>query len=101
MAIDVSKIKGFDWDEGNVNKSFNKHGIHFKEAEETFFNEPLIVEKDFHHSIKERRYHALGRTDNGKLLFISFAIRDNRIRVISARNQSKKERKAYEKHQEP
>ena len=100
MTIDISSIKGFEWNEGNIDKSYKKHGIHFKEAEEAFFNEPVIVDDDKKHSKKEQRYHALGRTDNGRLLFISFTARKNKIRVISARKQSKKERKEYEKKQQ-
>ena len=100
MAIDITSVKGFDWDEGNIDKSYEKHGIHFKEAEEAFLNEPLIVDDDDKHSKKEQRYHALGRTDEGKLLFISFTVRRSRIRVISARKQSKRERKEYEKQQD-
>lgn len=99
MAIDVSKIKGFEWDEGNINKNYKKHGVHFKEAEEALLNEPLIVDKDVKHSSVEQRYHALGQTDQGVFLFISFTVRENQIRVISARKQSKRERKEYEKHQ--
>lgn len=100
MPIDITSIQGFDWDEGNIEKSRKKHGVHFKEAEEAFFNKPLIIDVDEKHSKEEQRYYALGRTDKNKLLFISFMIRKNRIRVISARKQSKKERREYEKHQE-
>jgi len=91
------KIIEFDWDEGNRDKNYKKHKVSFKEAEEVFFNQPLKVFKDKKHSQIEKRFIALGRTDNGRKLFIVFTIRKNKLRVISARDQSRKERKIYEK----
>lgn len=97
MGFDITKIDGFDWDHGNVNKSFIKHFIHFKEAEEAFFNSPLIIKVDKNHSHNEERHHCLGQNDEGKLLFVSFTIRNNKIRIISARPQNRKEKIHYEK----
>jgi uncharacterized protein len=94
-GVDFSNLTEFEWDKGNKGKNEVKHAVTNKESEEVFFNQPLIVE-DEHHSQVEQRYAAFGQTESGRLLAISFTVRNNKIRVISARDQSKKERKAYE-----
>jgi uncharacterized DUF497 family protein len=96
--IDWTKITGFDWDEGNTRKN-EKHGVTMAEAEQTFFNAPLLVLEDSKHSNQETRFHALGKTDDKRLLHITFTVRHNRekIRVISARDMHRKERVIYEK----
>ena len=94
------ECEGFDWDKGNIEKTWLKHKVSPVECEQIFFNEPLLVVEDPKHSQRERRYYALGHTDNGRLLFVAFTIRKNLIRVISARDMSRKERKKYEKNQE-
>jgi uncharacterized protein len=68
------------------------------EAEQVFFNEPLLLAPDSKHSVHEQRHHALGRTDEGRLLHITFTLRvsGTLIRVISARNMHRKERIFYE-----
>jgi uncharacterized protein len=86
---------GFQWDDMNVHKNWLKHRVSVSECEQVFFNRPLAVNDDQKHSLLERRYHALGQTDAGRLLFVAFAIRDTSIRIISARDMSKKERRAY------
>lgn len=86
---------GFDWDEGNTRKNWVKHGVSIQEAEEIFFNQPLVVAEDEKHSQKEERHYALGKTDAGRHLFVVYALRKNLIRIISARNMSRKERKIY------
>ena len=87
--------KGFEWDRGNVEKKWFKHKVSPVECEQVFFNKALIDE-DVKHSQREKRYYALGLTNNKRLLFVAFTIRGNLIRVISARNMSKKERNIYE-----
>ena len=87
----------FDWDKGNIDKNWEKHKVHFKEAEEIFFSKPLKIYKDIKHSQKEDRYIALGVTNQGRKLNISFTTRNNKMRVISVRDQSTKERKIYAK----
>lgn len=96
--IDYERIVGFEWDEGNARKSADKHDVSQNEAEQVFFNEPLLMVPDVRHSLGEQRIHALGRTDNGRLLHITFTLRaeETRIRVISARDMSRKERSYYE-----
>ncbi len=95
--IDFTKITGFDWDEGNVRKN-DKHGVSMAEAEQVFFNEPLLVIEDTKHSQGEFRFHALGKANEGRKLHITFTLRDagERIRVISARDMHRKERTIYE-----
>lgn len=95
--LDLARIEGFDWDEGNSRKSTEKHGVSQAEAEQVFFNEPLLVVEDVRHSMAEPRFHALGRTDDGRLLHISFTLRGEGrlIRVISARDMHRKKRDRY------
>lgn len=87
----------FVWDKGNIDKNLKKHGVTNKEAEEVFENKPLLVSEDLKHLKVEKRFQALGRTDKGKLLFLSFMVRDDFVRIISARIMSRKERGKYEK----
>ena len=96
--IDLARITGFEWDEGNARKN-EKHGVSMAEAEQVFFNSPLLLLEDIKHSIFELRFHALGKTDNVRLLHITFTLRQNnqKIRAISARNMHRKERTIYEK----
>ncbi|MBI5465544.1 BrnT family toxin [Candidatus Gottesmanbacteria bacterium] len=97
--IDLTKIRllGFDWDKGNIDKNWLKHKISGEEAEEIFYNEPLLIFEDLKHSEKEKRFVAYGITDQGRKLTEVFVIRKNKIRIISARDQSRKEKKIYEK----
>jgi uncharacterized DUF497 family protein len=96
--IDLDQIAGFDWDDGNIRKSADKHDVSQAEAESIFFNDPLIVIGDAKHSETERRFNALGKTAQNRLLHITFTLRQNGtvVRVISARDMHRKERKAYE-----
>jgi uncharacterized DUF497 family protein len=96
--IDWERIEGFDWDEGNSRKSADKHGVSQSEAEQIFFNEPLLVVEDARHSGNEPRFHALGRTDLDRLVHVTFTLRrdDRLIRTISARPMHRKERDRYE-----
>lgn len=95
--FDLRKIKGFEWDEGNIDKSYKKHGITPNEAEEVFVDKNVGIERDIKHQEAEERYIAIGMTLNAKLLFVVFTIRRNMIRIISARRADKKERRLYEK----
>ena len=92
----LSTINGFEWDEGNITKNWESHGVTHIECEEVFFNIPLVMNVDEPHSIKESRYYALGKTSSGRPLFLVFTIRNEKIRVISARDMNRKERKIYE-----
>ncbi|MBP6406327.1 MAG: BrnT family toxin [Proteobacteria bacterium] len=94
--IDFDAIVGFDWDKGNARKN-EKHGVSMAEAEQVFFNMPLLLLEDTAHSRIEVRLHALGKTDDSRLLHISFTLRKggSMIRVISARDMHRKERVFY------
>ena len=97
MRWNPSMITGFHWDAGNQTKSVEKHSVSCDEAEQVFLNNPLKVLSDPIHSTDEPRFHAFGRTDEGRRLTIAFTIRSSRIRVISARPMHRKARKGYEK----
>jgi uncharacterized protein len=89
------QYQGFDWDKANRNKNWLRHNVSWWECEEVFFNQPLYVHMDERHSLAEERFYALGKTNNSRLLFIVFTRRDAKIRIISARDMHKKERKVY------
>lgn len=95
--IDLRQIVGFNWDDGNARKN-EKHGVSMAEAEQVFFNVPLLLLDDVSHSQKEPRLHALGKTDDGRTLHITFTLRQSGqlIRVISARDMHRKERAIYD-----
>ena len=95
--INLDVVKGFDWDDGNARKN-DKHGVSMAEAEQAFFNAPLLLLDDVLHSQREIRVHALGRTDTGRGLHVTFTLRQagTLIRVISARDLHRKERAIYE-----
>ena len=90
--------KGFQWDDGNAEKNWLKHRVSQGEAEEVFFNQPLVVADDDAHSEDEDRFYALGQTNGRRLLFVVLAIRRHLIRVISARDMTKREREVYRTH---
>jgi uncharacterized DUF497 family protein len=91
-------LVGFEWDPGNWRKSELKHGVAMAEAEEVLLTDP-VCQVDPRHSDDDQRYVALGSTGEGRRLFVSFTIRRNRVRVISARPMSRKERAIYEEVQ--
>lgn len=86
----------FDWDKGNLEKNWLKHQVGSHEAEEAFSHEPILVSEDLEHSKGEKRFRALGKTNGGRLLFISFTIRGDRLRIISVRDMNRKEESIYE-----
>ncbi len=94
----LAACTGFQWDEGNAEKNWIKHGVSRGECEEIFFASPLLV-VDQAHSKAETRYYALGQTDAGRGLFVVFTARASLIRVISARDMSGEERKEYRRAQ--
>jgi uncharacterized protein len=94
---DWTALQGFEWDTGNERKSVSKHDVSPSEAEQVFFNEPLLVTEDGAHSRTEPRWHALGHSDASRLLHVTFTLRaqGKLIRVISARDMHRKERSVY------
>jgi hypothetical protein len=95
-----AECAGFEWDEGNTDKNWEKHAVANFECEEVFFNQPLVVRHDPKHLRREARYYALGRTDQERLLFVAFTVRRGLIRVISAREMTRREWRFYETHDE-
>ena len=93
----LANCTGFQWDKGNSLKNWLKHGVTQAEAEEIFFNEPLLLFEDEKHSQHEIRVLAFGRTNQERGLVVAFTIRQSSVRIISARNMSNKERGIYEK----
>ena len=96
--VDVTSIpefEGFDWSGCNAEKNWNSHAVTPLEAEQVFFNSPFICGDDPAHSHKESRFYALGQTDEGRVLFVAFTMRGRRLRVVSARDMSRKERRIY------
>lgn len=93
--FDLSKLERFEWDKGNL-EHIKKHKVNFKECEGVFSNKPLLISEDKKHSEIEERFEVLGITNQGRLIFLVFTIRNNRIRVVSARNQNKKEQKEFQ-----
>ncbi len=94
----VQGCNGFEWDKHNIKKNWEKHHVSPIESEQIFFNKPVVVAADIKHSEEEKRYYALGSTNHNRKLFIAFTIRNKRIRVISSRDMSRKERIEYEKY---
>jgi uncharacterized DUF497 family protein len=89
---------GFDWDDANAQKNWERHRVTPEEAEDVFLNEPLVVRSDVRHSQREKRYYALGQTSFGRYLFVAFTIRRNLIRVISVREMNRREQEVHGKH---
>jgi uncharacterized protein len=91
-------VTGFEWDEGNSVKLWRRHSVTQSEAEQVFMNRPIIV-GDLSRPSNERRYFGLGRTDRDRQMMVVFTLRGSRIRVISARPMSRKERRIYAQNQ--
>jgi len=83
-------------DEGNLLKNWERHRVSASECEQVFFNRPLVAGVDEEHSEAEDRFYALGVTDSGRRLLVVFTVRLNKIRVISARDMNRRERKVYD-----
>jgi uncharacterized DUF497 family protein len=95
----IEDCVGFDWDEANATKNWQKHRVTPEEAEDVFFHDPFVLRSDRTHSRHEKRYWALGKTGRDRKLFIAFTIRKKRIRIISARDMSRREIEEYEKYE--
>jgi uncharacterized protein len=95
--FDLRNIVGFEWDKGNLEKSYKKHRISPNKAEEVFLDKNILILKDVEHSKQEDRFEAIGEIIEGKILFLAFTFRKDKIRIISARTANEKERRLYEK----
>lgn len=101
MISDIlAKCTGFDWDKHNSEKVRTRHDVTPVECEQVFFNLPVIAGDDEKHSETENRFYVLGQTDSDRLLFLVFTVRKDKLRVISARDMNKKERRMYQAHEE-
>lgn len=88
----------FDWDLWNVQKNEVKHGVSVLEAESCFYDGGLSIFQDIRHSTKtEERYIMYAKSLESRILMIGFTVRRKKIRIITARPVSKKEREIYEK----
>lgn len=96
MALILEDCEGFEWDAGNSNKNWHLHRVTDKESEEVFYNEPIVIAGDTSHSKLESRYAVRGTTDEGRRLTVIFTIRHRLIRVISAREMTRREERVYE-----
>jgi len=94
----LQKCIGFEWDQHNIEKNWEKHNVTPLECEQIFFNQPLIIADDTKHSQAEQRFYVLGITDLSRKLFVVFTIRKKKIRIISARDMNKKEKRSYERY---
>jgi uncharacterized DUF497 family protein len=94
---DLANCTGFQWDAGNIDKNWERHAVTQGECEQIFFNRPILIAPDSKHSERERRYAALGQTTAGRPLTVVFTVRGDLIRVISARDMSRRERSHYER----
>jgi uncharacterized protein len=95
MTAEYPEFSGFEWDDGDRDKNL-KHSVYGWECEQVFFNKPLVILDDPKHSVTEDRFAAFGQTDAGRRLAIIYTMRNEHIRVISARDMDKKERQFYE-----
>jgi uncharacterized DUF497 family protein len=87
---------GYEWDDDKAKLNAEKHGVSFEDAA-TVFGDPLYVEfYDPDHSTDENRYLIVGRSTEGRLLIVSYTERENSVRLISARELTPAERRAYE-----
>jgi len=93
----IKNVVGFEWDNGNKGKNFLKHKIRDEECEEVFFDHKKKILMDKIHSGKEERHILIGKTKKQKLIFLVFTIRKNKVRIISARDQHRKEKIIYAK----
>lgn len=96
MASILEDCEGFEWDEGNADKNWRLHSVSDRECEEVFSNEPIMIARDADHSDSETRFAARGVTNSGRKLTVVFTIRGNMIRVISARDMTRREVRFYE-----
>ena len=95
VYAELAAATGFEWDAGNLEKNWLSHQVSPAECEQVFFNRPLIAADDLRRSTHERRYYALGQTDGSRPLFVVFTLPGTLVRVISARDMNRNERKVY------
>ena len=97
---ELAQRTGFQWDAGNADKNWDLHQVSQAECEQIFFNRPILVALDDTHSQGKPRYAVVGRTNAGRRLSVIVTIRETLVRVISARDVSRRERRVYEDAEE-
>src|SRR5947209_3649272 len=97
VIVDLPFVISFEWDEWNKYKNWIKHKVIGEEAEEAFYDEKRLILEDSKHSEQETRYILFGRTEKGRFLFIVYTLREEKVRIISARDVNRKEVLFYEK----
>ena len=98
LIVRIPQPIAFEWDDGNEDKNWLSHRVQAAEAEECFFDKQKRLVHDLFHTTEfEARYILLGRTRRSRLLTIVFTLRGDRVRVISARDCTPKERRLYAK----
>ena len=95
----LAACTGFDWNEANVAKNWERHGVTPEEAEDVFFHDPFVLRSDPGHSRREKRYWALRKTAQERRLFVAFTIRGRLIRVVSVRDMSPREVEEYQRYE--
>jgi len=88
----------FEWDPNKAKKNMKIHGISFDEASTAFKDTLSLTIYDPLHSDEEDRFTAIGNSCKNRLLIIVHTVRGIKIRIISARKATKKERKQYEEN---
>jgi uncharacterized DUF497 family protein len=86
----------FEWDPKKAKYNLRKHGVSFEEAASVFGDLLAAVYQDPDHSTDEQRLLIVGTSVRGRLLHIAFAQRGRRLRIISARKVTKREKQLYE-----
>lgn len=97
---ELKRCTGFQWDDGNSEKNWTAHRVTRSECEQVFFSQPIVITRPGGQQQDERRYYVLGQTEIGRRLFIVFTVRGENVRVILARDMSRRERRAYQSAQE-
>jgi hypothetical protein len=87
---------GYDWDEEKAAANLRKHGVDFADAALALEDELALTMRDLY-SEREERFVTVGRDPLGRLLIVVYTWRGERIRLISARETTSKERRDYEK----
>ena len=95
----LAACTGFDWDEENAVKNWERHRVTPEEAEDVFFHDLFVLRADPKHSRSEIRYRVLGRTAKDRKLFVAFTIRRRQVRIISARDMSRREVEEYGRYE--
>jgi hypothetical protein len=86
----------FEWDRNKATSNLDKHGVGFEEAETVFADDFSVTIPDPRHSFEEERFVISGTSSSGRLLVVSFTPRGDKIRLISAREATRSERRRYE-----